>query len=114
MNLSKETHGLINTRTLALMKKTAILINTARGGLVVEADVAAACKSGNLLGYATDVLDHEPIKTPHVFQEIDNIIVTPHIGSRTYESVQRQGMRAAQNLVSFLKGQSDYIQANKF
>jgi D-3-phosphoglycerate dehydrogenase / 2-oxoglutarate reductase len=114
MNLSKETEGQINRHTLELMKDKAILINTARGGLVVEADVAEACKSGKLLGYATDVLNHEPIQTPHIFQELDNIIVTPHIGSRTYESVQRQGLRAAQNLVSFLKGQSDYIQANKF
>jgi D-3-phosphoglycerate dehydrogenase len=54
------------------------------------------------------------MKSPHVFQEIENIIVTPHIGSRTNESVQRQGVRAALNLVNFLKGDKDYIQANQF
>jgi D-3-phosphoglycerate dehydrogenase len=56
----------------------------------------------------------EPMKSPHIFQEIDNIIVTPHVGSRTYESVQRQGLRAANNLVNFLNGKADFIQANSF
>jgi D-3-phosphoglycerate dehydrogenase len=54
------------------------------------------------------------MKAPHVFQEIENIIITPHIGSRTNESVQRQGARAALNLVNFLKGDKDYVQANTF
>jgi D-3-phosphoglycerate dehydrogenase / 2-oxoglutarate reductase len=114
MNLTPETRGLINSRTLAMMKDGAILINTSRGGLVAEADVAEACKSGKLRGYAADVLEVEPPKPPHVFQHIDNVMITPHVGSRTYESVQRQGLRAALNLVNFLNGDKDYIQANKF
>lgn len=114
MNLTPQTRGFINMNTIAMMKRGALLINTARGGLVVEPDVAEACRSGQLGGYATDVLQVEPIVAPHLFQEIDNIIVTPHIGSRTKESVQRQGMRAALNLVNFLTGSSDYIQANSF
>jgi D-3-phosphoglycerate dehydrogenase len=114
MNLTPETRGFINRDTIALMKDDAILVNTARGGIIVEADVAAACKSGKLRGYGADVLETEPIKAPHIFQEIDNIIVTPHVGSRTNESVQRQGVRAALNLVNFLNGNKDYIQANPF
>ena len=114
MNLTPETRGFINKNTLALMKDGAILINTARGGLVVEQDVAESCKSGKLRGYGADVLEHEPIKSPHIFQQIDNILITPHIGSRTNESVQRQGLRAAHNLVNFLTGNPDYIQANPF
>ena len=113
-HLTPQTRGMINRETIALMKRGALLINTARGGLVVEADVAEACRSGHLGGYATDVLDVEPIRPPHVFQEVDNVIVTPHVGSRTSESVQRQGLRAATNLVNFLKGESDYVQANVF
>jgi D-3-phosphoglycerate dehydrogenase / 2-oxoglutarate reductase len=112
MNLTAETRGFINKNTLAMMKDDAILINTARGGIIVEQDVADACKSGKLRGYGADVLETEPMKTPHIFQEIDNILITPHIGSRTNESVQRQGLRAANNLVNFLKGDKDYIQAN--
>lgn len=109
-----DTVNLIRAETLARMKDTAIIINTARGALVNEADVAEACRTGKLGAYATDVLAEEPMKTPHPFQDIDNIVVTPHIGSRTLESVQRQAMRATDNLVNFLTGKEDYIQANKF
>ena len=113
-SLSPETRGFINRERISLMKDGAILINTARGGLVVDQDVADACRSGKLRGYGADVLDPEPMKTPHVFQGVDNILVTPHVGSRTNESVQRQGLRAANNLVNFLNGNPDYVQANKF
>jgi D-3-phosphoglycerate dehydrogenase len=113
-HVSPKTRAMINKDTIALMKPKALLVNTGRGGLVVEQDVAEACRSGRLWGYATDVLETEPMKTPHPFQGIDNIIVTPHIGSRTNESVQRQGMRAALNLVNYLKGDKDYVQANPF
>lgn len=112
-NLTPETRGFINKNSIALMKDGAILVNTGRGGLVVEQDVADACKSGKLRGYGADVLEKEPMVVPHVFQSVDNILVTPHIGSRTNESVQRQGLRAANNLVNFLKGNPDYVQANK-
>jgi D-3-phosphoglycerate dehydrogenase len=113
-SLSEDTRGMINKQSLATMKDGAILINTARGGLVVEQDVADACKSGKLRGYGADVVDVEPMKTPHPFQQVDNVLITPHIGSRTFESVQRQGLRAANNLVNFLTGNSDFVQANKF
>ena len=80
---------------------------------MVEQDVVDACRSGQLAGYATDVLDEEPMPANHPFREVDSIFVTPHIGSRTFESVERQAMRAVTNLVEFLSGGSDYIQANK-
>jgi D-3-phosphoglycerate dehydrogenase / 2-oxoglutarate reductase len=114
MNLDDDNRGMFNKDLIAKMKKGAYLINTARGGLVVEKDVAEACKSGQLGGYAADVLDKEPPPPDHPFREIDNIIVTPHVGSRTFESVERQAMRAVMNLVNFLKGDKDYIQANEF
>jgi D-3-phosphoglycerate dehydrogenase len=113
-NLTPETRGFINKERIGLMKDGAIVVNTGRGGLVVDQDVADACRSGKLRGYGADVLDPEPMKTPHVFQDVDNILVTPHVGSRTNESVQRQGLRAANNLVNFLKGNPDYVQANPF
>lgn len=114
MNLDDNNRRMFNKDLLSKMKKGAFLINTARGGLVNEADIAAACKSGHLGGYGTDVLDKEPPAPDHPFREIDNIIVTPHVGSRTFESVERQAMRATQNIVNFLKGEKDYIQANSF
>jgi D-3-phosphoglycerate dehydrogenase len=113
-NLTPETRGFLDAQAIALMKDGAILVNTARGGLVVERDVADACRAGKLRGYGADVLEIEPIRTPHPFLDVDNILVTPHVGSRTNESVQRQGLRAANNLVNFLNGDPDYIQANRF
>jgi D-3-phosphoglycerate dehydrogenase len=113
-HVSGRTRGMINRETIGLMKPGALLINTARGALVVPEDVAEACRSGRLWGYAADVLEQEPMVAPHVFQGVENIIVTPHIGSRTNESVQRQGVRAALNLVNYLKGERDFVQANSF
>jgi D-3-phosphoglycerate dehydrogenase len=114
MNLDEKNRGMFNRDLIAKMKKGAYLINTARGGLVVEKDVAEACRSGQLGGYATDVLEREPQPPDHPFRDIDNIIVTPHVGSRTFESVERQAMRATLNVVNFLNGDKDYIQANPF
>jgi D-3-phosphoglycerate dehydrogenase len=114
MNLTDETKGFINASRIATMKDGAYLVNTARGGLIVEADVAAACASGKLAGYGADVLVEEPMQPGHPFQGIDSIIITPHIGSRTFESVERQALRATHNIVNFLRGGSDYIQANRF
>jgi D-3-phosphoglycerate dehydrogenase len=113
MNLDDSNRGFINKTRIAAMRKGAIIINTARGGLVVEQDVAEACKSGHLGGYGADVLDHEPPAPGHPFNEIDNILITPHVGSRTFESVERQAMRATLNIVNYLNGDKDYIQANQ-
>src|SRR5204863_328670 len=73
MHLDEHTRGFINKTRIALMKKGAMVINTARGGLVNEADVAEACRTGQLGGYASDVLDHEPQPPNHPFKDIDNI-----------------------------------------
>src|SRR5262249_14233575 len=89
MNLNDENREFVNKDRIAKMKKGAIIITPARGGLVNEQDVADGCKSGHLGGYAADVLEHEPQKPGHPFVEIDNIIITPHVGSRTFESVER-------------------------
>ncbi|MEM6551803.1 MAG: phosphoglycerate dehydrogenase [Planctomycetota bacterium] len=114
MNLTDDNRGFINADLISRMKDTALLINTARGGLVNEADIAAACSADTLGGYGTDVVNQEPAPADHPFRNIDNILLTPHIGSRTTESVGRQAMRATLNLVNFLNGNDDFIQANKF
>ncbi len=111
--LTDETRGMLNKDSLSRLKPGALVINTARGGQVVEKDMAEACRSGHLGGYGTDVLGQEPMQAGHPFQDIDNIIITPHVGSRTFESVERQAVRATTNLIEYLTGGSDYIQANK-
>ena len=112
VSLNDDTRDLINTERIALMPDEAIIVNTARGGVANEDAVAEACRSGKLWGYGTDVMAQEPMPEDHVFTGLENVIVTPHIGSRTYESVERQAMRAVKNLVNFLNNDPDYIQAN--
>ena len=112
MNLGPTNRRWLDRDRIATLKRGVYVINTARGGLVDEAAVAEACKSGALGGYATDVLEQEPQAKDHPFLGIDNIIVTPHVGSRTHESVERQGIRAAKNIVNFLAGDPDFIRAN--
>ncbi|MEZ4361740.1 MAG: phosphoglycerate dehydrogenase [Kofleriaceae bacterium] len=111
MNLGEQNRRWLDATRLATLKRGALVINTARGGLVDETAIAQACSSGALGGYATDVLDQEPPPPDHPFCGIDNIIVTPHVGSRTFESVERQGLRAARNIVNFLRGDPDFIRA---
>ena len=113
-NLSDETRHLIKAERIAKMKPGALLINTARSELVHLPDVMAALDSEHLGGYATDVLDEEPPPADHPLLQHPKALITPHIGSRTYESVPRQAMRATLNLVNFLGGKADVIQANKF
>jgi D-3-phosphoglycerate dehydrogenase len=114
MPATDETKAFINAERLALCKDGVMIVNTARGTLLDEEDVAAACKSGKISYYAADVLAVEPMTRPHPFDGIENIILTPHVGSRTYESVERQALRATNNVVNFLQGHDDYIQANPF
>lgn len=113
-NLSDETRGLVNAERLAMMPDGAVVLNTARGELVENAAIIAALDSGRLAGYGTDVLDVEPPEPDHPLVRHPKVLVTPHIGSRTYESVPRQAMRATENLIHFLSGEGEYLQANKF
>ena len=111
-NLSDETRHLINTDRLATMKKGAVLINTARSELVDLPAIIAALKSGQLAGYGTDVLDEEPPPKDHPLFACPTAVITPHIGSRTYESVARQAKMAAENLIAVLNGKKPLAQAN--
>jgi D-3-phosphoglycerate dehydrogenase len=112
--LSDETRGMINTDKIAEMKDGVIVLNCARGELVETADMVTALHSGKVGGYGTDVLDVEPPPADHPLLTAPNCVITPHIGSRTYESVVRQAMRSTDNLINFLNGDADFIQSNKF
>ncbi len=89
--LTPETRDLISTDELARMKPGAILVNSARGGIVNEAACAAALKSGHLGGAALDTFDTEPIKpeTGALFAGLDNVILTPHVAGVTQQANKR-------------------------
>ena len=111
-NLTPETRDIINAKTIAKMKKGVIILNCARGEIVHTADIAAALHSGQVGGYGTDVLDQEPPPPDHPLLKAPNCVVTPHVGSRTFESVVRQATCAVENLTLFLSGQKPHAQAN--
>ena len=89
-----------------------IILNCARGEIVKTADMAEALRSGRVRGYGTDVLDEEPPPADHPLTKLPNCIVTPHIGSRTAESVQRQALAAVTNLIRAMHGEPPLAQVN--
>ncbi len=111
--LTPATKGLINATNFPLIKKGAVIVNTGRGELVDLDALVAALKSKHLLAYAADVLDQEPPPADHPLLGLPNAIITPHIGSRTHESVQRQASCAVDNLTLFLAGKPPIAQANE-
>jgi gluconate 2-dehydrogenase len=100
---SKETHHLIGAAELKLMKPTAILVNSTRGGVVDDGALVAALKSGTIRGAGLDVFENEPRLNPG-FLELKNVVLAPHIGSSTEATRLAMAMTAAKNLVAALTG----------
>lgn len=113
-NLTPETRHLINTASIARMKPGVLILNCARGEIVNTMDMVAALRSGQVRGYAADVLDQEPPPPDYPLLRAPNCIITPHVASRAFESVQRQATLSVQNLIAVLDGQKPPAQANSF
>ncbi len=103
--LTAQTTELINAATIAQMKDGAILINTGRGGLVNEADLAAALHSGKLAGAGVDVLSEEPPAPDNPLLSAPNCVITPHVAWATAEARARLIETAASNLRKFFSGE---------
>lgn len=101
---SAATRHLIDAAALALMKPSAILVNTARGGLVDSDALLAALEGGRLRAAALDVTDPEPLPPDHPLARRDDCLVVPHLGSATLATRTRMGVMAAENLVAALQG----------
>jgi gluconate 2-dehydrogenase len=100
---SPETHHMIGARELKLMKPTAILINSTRGGVVDDAALIAALRSGVIRAAGLDVFENEPRLNPE-FLRLDNVVLMPHIGSSTEATRRAMAITAARNLVAALTG----------
>src|SRR5580700_5206706 len=98
-----ETHHFINSKTIELLPKGAILINTARGGLVVDDDLIAALQSGRIAAAGLDVFEGEPKLHPG-YAALKNTFLTPHLGSATVETRLAMGMLALDNIDAVLDG----------
>ncbi len=102
--LNPETEGIISEDVIQNHAKEGLtIVNTARGKLVDTNAIINGIKSKKLRGYLADVLEQEPIIEDHPFVGVKGIIITPHIGSRTFESVQKQGIFAIKNAQSILE-----------
>ncbi|MHB8064160.1 MAG: D-2-hydroxyacid dehydrogenase [Ruminiclostridium sp.] len=103
--LFENTKGLINKNTIVKMKDGVIILNTSRGPLIVEEDLAEALNSGKVFGAAVDVVSSEPIKMGNPLMNAKNCIITPHIAWAPKESRARLMNIAVENLDAFLKGE---------
>ena len=101
--LLPETRHLINAERLALMKKTAYLINTSRGPVIDEIALVNALKKGIIKGAALDVFENEPILATGL-KDLPNVVLTPHIASATTETRNDMAKKAAENLIAFFDG----------
>ena len=104
--LTPQTTHIINKESLSLMKKSAYLINTARGGFIVEKDLAEALENGIIAGYAADVLESEPMAADCPLFHAKNCIITPHIAWAPLETRARLQQIAFNNLKSWLDGKA--------
>lgn len=102
--LTSENAGMMNAETIVKMKDGAILINTARGGLINERDLADALKSGKLYAAASDVMGHEPLNADCPLLGLDNMIITPHIAWAAREARQRLLDMVENNVRQYLAG----------
>lgn len=102
MNLARDNMGFLDRRKISVCKPGVLIVNVSRAGLVDPAAIVEGLRSGQVGGYAADVLAQEPIAQDEPLRGLRNVVITPHVGSRTVESVERQGTLALENVLRVL------------
>jgi D-3-phosphoglycerate dehydrogenase len=102
MSLTRDNQSFLSRRRLGLCRRGVYIVNVSRGALVDQRAMADSIRSGQVGGFGADVLDPEPVQPDNPLLGLSNVHLTPHIGSRTYESVVRQGSAAVDNLIEGL------------
>ncbi|HYF21242.1 MAG TPA: NAD(P)-dependent oxidoreductase, partial [Ramlibacter sp.] len=101
--LTADNRGLVNARTLQACKRGVLLVKTARGGLVDEAALLEAVRSGQVAAAGLDSFAVEPMAAPHPFHGESNLILSPHIGGVTGDAYVNMGVGAARNVLAVLE-----------
>lgn len=101
---TRETTGLFNADRIGLMKRSAYIVNTARGGIIDERALYAALTAGQIAGAGVDVFEREPPAADHPLLHLPNIVVGPHVAGVTKEAVDRMAVAAVRNILSVLDG----------
>jgi glyoxylate reductase len=104
-SLNAQSKGMFDAAAFAKMKRTAVFVNTARGGLCVQQDLVAALKSGTIFAAGLDVTDPEPPDPADELLKLPNVVIAPHIGSATFSARSRIAEIAARNLLAGLRGE---------
>lgn len=111
--LTKDNTEMLNEETISKMKRGAIVINTARGKLINPDDLYEALKSGQLSAAALDTHYEEPLKENYKLAELENVILTPHIGGLSYEAFHQMMADAIKNIVAFEEGRIEEIKERR-
>ncbi len=111
--LTPETYHLISERELKMMKKTAYLINTARGKVVDTEALVKALEEGWIAGAGLDVFEQEPLPPDHPLTRFDNVVLAPHLGSATWDTRINMANIVAENLIAFYHGKEPPTLVNK-
>ena len=107
MPLNENTKNLIDLKKMKTMKKTSVILNTARGGIINEADLDKALNENNILAAGLDVFSNEPINLDNPLLTNKNVILSPHTAALTNECKIRMGIETAQNLINFFENKVD-------
>ncbi|TYS89972.1 D-isomer specific 2-hydroxyacid dehydrogenase family protein [Rossellomorea aquimaris] len=111
--LTKETDKLVDHQLLTLMKETAVLINTARGGVVNEPDLVDVLNQNRILGAGIDVFSNEPPPADHPFFQLKQVTMSPHIGGISLEAARQTSILIAENLIRVINGENLSVIANQ-
>jgi D-3-phosphoglycerate dehydrogenase len=106
--LTPQTHHLLGARELQQLKSTAILVNTARGGIIDEAALSRALVQGRLFGAGLDVFEEEPLSPTSPLRQLDNVVLTPHFAYATTQAVSQTWVGAVCNILRFLTDQTPH------
>jgi glyoxylate reductase len=104
VSLQESSRGMINEKALNKMKPTALLVNTSRGPVIVEKALIKALQEGKIAGVALDVFEQEPTPLDNPLLEVNNVLLSPHCASATWETRRKMAKRSVDNVMAFLEG----------